>query len=117
MRAARTDANQQQVVGDLRVLGFSVAVTSALGNGFPDLVVGYRDAAGDERNLLVELKDGDKPPSKQVLTADEFRFREKWAGRIITARTVDEIVSECRGRYAPPGQGNDSIRDTEPEGA
>ena len=98
MRAARTDSNQQQVVADLRLLGFSVAVTSALGNGFPDLVVGYQDAAGVKQNLLVELKDGAKPPSKQALTADEIVFRERWNGRLITARTVDEIVSETRTR-------------------
>lgn len=39
-RAAKTDDNQKEIVAAFRRLGFTVAVTSALGQGFPDLVVG-----------------------------------------------------------------------------
>lgn len=64
-----------------------MAVTSQLGNGFPDIVVGKRGA-----NLLVELKDGDKPPSAQKLTADELKFAVTWRGSVIVARDVDEVL-------------------------
>ena len=39
---ARKDANQTQIVDALRGVGATVAITSMLGHGFPDLVVGYR---------------------------------------------------------------------------
>ena len=97
-RAARVDANQRAIVTELRARGYSVAVTSSLGNGFPDLVVGFTDRAGHTANLLVELKDGDKPPSKQVLTSDEMRFMLGWRGHVIVARNADEVVEEIKSR-------------------
>jgi len=39
-RAARVDANQKEIVTMLRRMGYSVAVTSDCGKGFPDIVVG-----------------------------------------------------------------------------
>ena len=76
MRArGRIDANQNEVVAALRAVGCNVAITSALGSGFVDLVV-YRPATGLLR--LIELKDGSKPPSKRKLTPDEEEFARKF---------------------------------------
>jgi len=72
-RAARTDSNQLAVVNALRSIGCEVAVTSQIGNGFPDLVVGFRG-----KTLLLELKDGSKPPSARLLTPAEDAFRSRW---------------------------------------
>jgi Holliday junction resolvase len=85
MRAARTDHNQTEIVNALRKLGCSVAVTSALGKGFPDLVVGWRG-----RNYLLEIKDGKKTASKRKLTPDEQKFHDFWLGEVKVVESVDD---------------------------
>jgi Holliday junction resolvase len=75
LRAARVDANQAEIVEALRAIGCKVYVSSGFGQGFPDLVVGYRG-----RVFLLEVKDGDKPPSAQRLTPDQVKFHAEWAG-------------------------------------
>lgn len=72
-RKGRVDVNQAEVVAALRAIGAAVAITSSLGGGFPDLVVGYRGV-----NWLLEVKDGNKPPSGQRLTPDEIEFHGVW---------------------------------------
>lgn len=89
MRAKKIDVNQPELVKQLRKCGFSVAVTSQLGNGFPDIVVGKHG-----KNLLVEIKDPDKPPSARKLTTDEQEFHQAWQGKIITALIVEDVVNE-----------------------
>lgn len=87
-RAAKTDANQKQIVKLLRQLpGVSVAVTSSLGAGFPDLVIGFQ-----KRNYLIELKDGDKPPSAQKLTPDEIEFQNTWQGQYHVCNSLSAIM-------------------------
>ncbi len=88
-RAAKIDANQNQVVKDLRKLGFSVRITSSLGQGFVDLVLGKA-----KKNYLVELKDGSKPPSARKLTPDEEKFIEEWKGSVIVASSLEEILNQ-----------------------
>lgn len=83
MRArGRTDANQTPIVNALRAVGCNVAITSALGSGFVDLVV-YRPATGLLR--LMEVKDGSKPPSKRKLTPDEEEFATKFPVWVINS--------------------------------
>lgn len=76
-RAHRIDDNQARIVAVLRAIGCSVHDTSALGGGFPDLVVGRNG-----RNYLIELKDGDKPPSRQSLTGPEAVWHDGWKGHV-----------------------------------
>ena len=66
----KVDANQGVIVAALRAVGVKVHVTSDLGDGFPDLVC-YRAGFGVR---LLEVKDGDKPPSKRRLTEEQCRF-------------------------------------------
>ncbi|KKL82371.1 hypothetical protein LCGC14_1985420 [marine sediment metagenome] len=84
---ARTDANQNEIVQALRDVGASVAITSALGKGFVDLVAGYRGI-----NYLIEIKDGSKPPSARRLTPDEQEFHDLWRGAVIVVNDVDEAL-------------------------
>lgn len=84
MRAARVDDNQKQIVKFLRDKGVSVAITSAIGSGFPDLVCGYKN-----KNILLELKDGNKPLSQQVLTPEQRLWHLSWNGQIITVNTPE----------------------------
>ena len=85
-RIARTDDNQQQIVKQLRKLGCSVAITSMIGKGFPDFIVGYKG-----RNYMIELKDGKRKPSEKGLTMDEAKFFTAWSGQIDKCESLDEI--------------------------
>lgn len=72
-RAARTDANQDQIVSALRAAGATVQSLAVLGKGVPDLLVMFQG------NLsLLECKDGAKPPSKRKLTDDQQKWHQAW---------------------------------------
>jgi hypothetical protein len=73
-RSARVDANQKQIVEGLRRSGASVLITSQLKNCF-DILVGFRGI-----NYIMEIKDGDKPPSQRKLTEGEQKFKDTWRG-------------------------------------
>ena len=85
--AKRTDGNQTEIVEGLRKLGYSVAITSMMGKGFPDIVV-----AKDFKTMLVEIKDPSQPPSKRKLTADASKFHAKWNDLVIVAETIHDIT-------------------------
>lgn len=93
-RAARIDANQNRVVDYLRSAGWFVYVTSGLGRGFPDLC-----CARPGFTCLVELKDGDKPASKQELTEPERKFREAYSGPYVVGFTPEQTLAELNARY------------------
>jgi len=87
-RAAKIDSNQQQIVKALRKIpGVSVAVTSQLGKGYPDLNIGYKG-----KNYLVELKDGNKVKSQQKLTEDEIEWHKNWKGHVIVCNSLEQIL-------------------------
>ena len=86
-RAARIDANQNEIVAALRGIGATVAITSTLGKGFPDLVVGYRG-----KNYLLEIKDGNKPPSARKLTDDEQQWHECWRGQVAVIESPHDAM-------------------------
>lgn len=86
-RAAKVDENQKELVSQLRHHGCSVAVTSGVGVGFPDIVVGYKG-----QNFLFEVKDPAKPPSARKLTNDQEEFHWKWRGQIDVIETADEAI-------------------------
>ena len=86
-RAARVDANQSKVVAALREIGATVETIHMLGRGVPDLLVGYCG-----RNLLLEVKDGDKPPSARKLTTDEQEWHSNWRGDVMVVNSADEAV-------------------------
>lgn len=87
-RKARTDSNQSTIVKALRgIPGVSVAVTSALGNGFVDIVVGRLGVS-----YLIEIKDENKPPSDRKLTPAEEKFHSEWTGQKAVCKNLDEIL-------------------------
>jgi len=84
----KTDANQTDIVEKLRrIPGITVASTASLGNGFPDIVVGFRG-----RSHLIEIKDGAKTASRRKLTPDEIKFKDKWTGCYFVGNSFDEII-------------------------
>jgi hypothetical protein len=93
-RAAKVDGNQAGIVRDLRLIpGCSVAVTSVVGDGFPDLVVGFRGF-----NFLVEIKDESQPKHRHELTEDQRAFHDAWKGQVLKAFTFKEILDFMIGR-------------------
>ena len=74
-RAARTDANQEEIVKALRAVGATVQSLAAVGHGVPDLLVGYQG-----KTILMEVKDGTKSPSKRQLTEDQVKWIDAWSG-------------------------------------
>ena len=92
-RAARVDANSEQIVSALRACGAYVRIVTQ-GDGLPDLLVGYRGYT-----LLLEVKDGRKPPSQRKLTEAEEKFFKEWTGGLLAVvESVEEaldILKRC----------------------
>lgn len=67
----RTDRNQAEIVAALRELGASVTLLHRVGQGVPDLLVGWRGV-----NLLMEVKQ-----SGERLNQREAKWHEAWHGQ------------------------------------
>lgn len=91
-RSARVDANQAEIVAALRNIGATVQPLHAVGQGCPDLLVGYR-----QRNFLFEVKNGKKPPSARKLTPDEKDWISGWRGPVVVVTSAFEAVDFLRG--------------------
>lgn len=94
-RAAKVDENQAGIVKALRAHGWSVLSLAAMGKGCPDLLVGAKGV-----NLLLEVKDGSKAPSKRRLTEDETRFFGAWNGHRALVETAEQAVAEVKRHLA-----------------
>lgn len=89
MRAAKIDANQPEIVAALRAIGCTVQHLHSVGKGCPDLLVGYRGV-----NMLMEIKDGRKPPSARLLTPDQMDWHGSWRGHVVTVSSAIEALSK-----------------------
>ena len=80
-RAAKVDANQPEIVKELRKRGWYVLIISQLKNCC-DLII-----SKDGRTVAIEVKDGSKPKSSQRLSEGEKKFMDEWQGeyKIITS--------------------------------
>jgi len=88
MIACKVDDNQRDIVKKLRKIpGVTVFITSSIGDGFPDIVVGYKRV-----NYLFEIKDGSKPPSRRKLTPAEEKFHDLWTGRVDICNSFEEVI-------------------------
>ena len=88
MRAKKVDQNHAEIVHALRSAGASVQTLASVGNGVPDLLVGFRGM-----NLLMECKDGTKPPSHRKLTQDQELWLQAWrGGQVWLVTSVDEAL-------------------------
>lgn len=85
--SGRVDANQPQIVSDLRALGYSVVSLARVGSGCGDILVGVRG-----HNLLFEIKDPAQPKSKRLLTDEECSFHLHWRGQIATIETTEQAL-------------------------
>lgn len=92
-RAARVDDNQSLIVNALRAIGCSVHPLHMVGDGCPDLLVGYREV-----NYMMEVKDEDKPPSKRKLTPDQVTWHDNWMGQKVVVTNPEEAIKYVRAR-------------------
>lgn len=82
--ARRVDRNHSEIVSALRKCGAHVHSTANVGNGFPDLFVGWCG-----RVFLLEVKDG-----KAKLTDKEIAFHAEWCGYPVhVVRSVEEALT------------------------
>ena len=79
----KVDANQPQVVDELRGLGLSVQPLSSLGKGVPDLLIGVAKV-----NFLVEVK----ADASKTLTTDQIEWHCDWQGNIIVGYDTVQII-------------------------
>lgn len=85
---AKIDANQSHIVTTLRAVGATVQSLAAVGNGVPDLLVGFRGM-----NYLMEVKDGSKPPSARRLTKDQMIWHKAWNGGVVVVTNETEALN------------------------
>jgi hypothetical protein len=87
-RAPRTDSNHGAIVACFRACGARVLSLAGLGDGVPDLLV---EKGG--RLILVEVKDGKKPPSARKLTPDQEKWHAEWAGApVYVVEDIEQAV-------------------------
>ena len=41
---------------------------------------------------MIEVKDGDKPPSARKLTPDQVTWHEAWRGQVCVVKSVEEAL-------------------------
>ena len=82
-RKGKVDTNQQMIVEALRSVGATVYITSSVGAGFPDLVVGWKGY-----NFLVEVKSRYGKHTK-----DQIHFMKIWRGHMVTCRDLEDIAA------------------------
>ena len=91
-RANRIDDNQNDIVAALRKAGATVRIISQ-GEGIPDLLVGFRG-----ETMLMEVKDGNKPPSARTLTDAEKKFFDEWEGGLcMVVKSVEDALEMLEG--------------------
>ena len=86
----RVDANQAEIVADLRKVGASVLLLHEVGSGCPDILVGFRGT-----NYLIEIKT-----KTGMLTFPQWELHHDWRGQVAIARTSEEAL--CIIRAIPP---------------
>jgi hypothetical protein len=76
----------------MRAVGATVRVITQ-GDGLPDLLVGYNG-----HTILMEIKDGNKPPSARKLTDNEQKFFDEWkGGPLYKVESVDQALDILDG--------------------
>jgi hypothetical protein len=81
-----------EIVRAMRAVGATVRVITQ-GDGLPDLLVGYNG-----HTILMEIKDGNKPPSARKLTDNEQKFFDEWkGGPLYKVESVDQALDILDG--------------------
>lgn len=84
--ASRKDRNHNEIKDTLSKLGWSVLDIYQIPNS-ADLI-----AAKNGFTVLIEVKDGRKPPSSRKLTPGERTFAESWPGYYCVIESVSDAL-------------------------
>lgn len=90
MKAARTDANQSEIVKALRATGCSVVDLSSVGMGCPDIMVGRNGVT-----VLMEIKT-----EKGKLNSIQVEWHKCWKGAAAIVRTPVEAIDAINDAVA-----------------
>ena len=93
-RHGKPDANQAEIIEALRgIPECSVLVLSSVGNGCPDVAVGYRGF-----NFFFEIKNPDRSPNENPgPEARQQAFRDRWFGQVQRVTSLKEIITAMTG--------------------
>ena len=80
--AAKVDANQAEIVQALRDVYCSVLLLHRVGQGCPDIAVGYQGSV-----YFLEIKT-----EKGKLTPPETKFQDSWRGHYAIVRTPEDAL-------------------------
>lgn len=88
------DKNQPEIVSALIAAGATVLDLSGVGEGCPDLLVGFtRPECGTRLNLLVEVKDATCKRWKGNLRGPQVEFFDTWLGQVAKVTTPQEALA------------------------
>lgn len=89
-RFAKRDGNHEMFTRVLMGCGLSVVDTSAVKDGFPDIIVGgFNHRTQRNETMLVEIKAHGKLAD---LTPAEARFHDEWRGAAMVTDTADDVL-------------------------
>lgn len=94
----KADDNQATIVAALREQGCFVQPMSAVGQGVPDLLVGYQGYWN-----VLEVKDGDKTISKRKLTVaqQDWLLRVQNRAPVYVVETVEDAIEAINNHPRP----------------
>jgi rhamnose utilization protein RhaD (predicted bifunctional aldolase and dehydrogenase) len=81
----RVDANQNQIIHTFIALGASVLNLSRVGEGCPDILIGYK-----KHSVLCEIKANEK----SIYTEPQVKFMQNWRGGPISR--IDSVDAAIR---------------------
>ncbi len=90
-RGARKDANHNDIAEALAAIGCLVMDTSAMGRGFPDILISPPHNRHDLMLLEIKTKTGRLNPA-------QIAFHRQWDGATYVVRSVDEAIELIRSR-------------------
>lgn len=82
MRAYKVDQNQRNIVECLRKYGCSVQHLHKIGQGCPDILIGYKG-----KNILIEIKH-----STGKHTAQQVIWHAEWKGQVATVNSLEKAI-------------------------
>lgn len=103
-RAAHVDKNQAEIVAALQVHGFTVQSLAMAGGGVPDLLVGVpikpavqvEDELVRGFNVLLEVKNSNRAPSRRRLNHNQIVWHANWRGQVLTVESWVDAVQHCK---------------------
>jgi hypothetical protein len=81
----RVDENQKQIIHTFIALGASVLNLSRVGEGCPDILIGYK-----KHSVLCEIKRDSKAPFKE----SQIKFMQNWRGGPVSR--IDSVDAAIR---------------------